>query len=197
MESDRHCRRSPAHEIYGDAHSEGDASNYYPPDYSPPGSSAYGGYAESDEENLFPLGNAMMKQQLVGVTALACDGPRLLTGNAEGRVLFQDFRTSSLSDDDAHRFNAARQDEDARGGSKFWYRPRWMLKRPTGTERWLCCRCVVFVTTAAVVALVVRQAVHKQDTVLAMHHVRWSSSTECEQCYTFCCIRLQCVTAHA
>ena len=59
-----------------------------------------------------------------GVTALACDGARLLTGNAEGRVLFQDFSAATVPMETAQQRDATREDQHGTGGSRFWCRPR-------------------------------------------------------------------------
>jgi len=61
------------------------------------------------------------------VTALACDGPRIVTGNAEGRVFFQDFMEATLSraDRDAEQPDVDTEDQQATGSSKFWDRPSW------------------------------------------------------------------------
>ena len=83
--------------------------------------------SDSGGSNPFPLPDSTLtRDQLIGVTALACDGPRLVTGNAEGRVFFQDFMEATLSkaDMDAGQPDAETEDQQAAGSSKFWYRPR-------------------------------------------------------------------------
>ena len=85
---------------------------------------------DGEEEEFLRATHVLSREQLVGVTALACDGPRLLTGNAEGRVLFQDFTRAVVRDSeaqraaDAQRPNAATQEGRAASTSRFWHRPR-------------------------------------------------------------------------
>lgn len=68
----------------------------------------------------------LTRSQLVGVTALACDGPRLLTGNTAGRVFFQDFTTATLlTHENAQQSDAVDADQHATDSSRFWFnRPR-------------------------------------------------------------------------
>ena len=95
-------------------------------------SSSSGGDSDQSDDDVdeCPLhSHVLSREQLVGVTAMACDGPRLLTGNAEGRVLFQDFARAVSGDaeaqePDAQRLGAARHESPSAGASRFWYRPR-------------------------------------------------------------------------
>ena len=80
--------------------------------------------ADSDGDECPLSVGTMTREQLVGVTALACKGPRLLTGNAEGRLLYQDFSAAApCFEPDARRACAASEDQRTAGGGRFWYRP--------------------------------------------------------------------------
>jgi hypothetical protein len=93
------------------------------------GGSNVSDHSDDDGDEYLLHSHVLSREQLMGVTAMACDGPRLLTGNAEGRVLFQDF-TGAISHDaetqvpDAQRHGAARPAGRDAGSSRFWYRPR-------------------------------------------------------------------------
>lgn len=114
MPSDRRVSRIHASSADGDSYS-----------YQPSSSSNDGDGSDSDGGDCTLDDSTMTREQLVGVTALACDGPRLLTGNADGRVLYQDFREAKACDMDEQRPpDAARQDQHTPGVSRFWYRPR-------------------------------------------------------------------------